>query len=145
MRDALLGLLVISLPMLAGVLFYGFRRLGVYLDNRQGLTGIAAVGARVGKLALNIVADLEATLRPVLKDVTSDGKLTLEEARRIKGTALNDLKRALGAEGLEQVVQVIGIERPAIDQYLSGEIETAHKQVKALNAKSSVPGPSLPK
>lgn len=127
--------LVQSLPFLWTAVFLlltkiAFPKLTAWLDakaadaNASAATkAISAVASKVEHFAEAVVADLNATLKPALAEATADGKVTPEEAAKLRALALERMKALLGTAGLAGVTGVLGIGAAAVDGYLSSVVE----------------------
>jgi hypothetical protein len=99
-------------------------------------------GAAVSQLALLAklaVAEVEATLRPLLKEATADGKLTKEEAEKLKAAALAKLIEMAKTHGFEEARKLLETLAPPVVALLSGFIESAVTAQKAPTAVVAVP------
>src|SRR5688500_3695396 len=65
-----------------------------WLRARAELSRIGVEMERIWQLASSIVADIEVRLRPTIKEVTADGKISAAEGQRLKAEALAALKAA---------------------------------------------------
>lgn len=104
--------------------------LGTWATSRWKDSKVSLAIARTSHFAGVVVQDIEATLRPAMRAVTVDGKITPEEARHLKEAAMTRLKTMLGEQGLQELSGIVGVFAPSVDAYLSGVIE---KRVAALH------------
>jgi hypothetical protein len=79
------------------------------------------VWARAWEVVQSVTAHVEVHMRPLLMTSISDGKLSREEAEKLKEQAIKLAKESLGEKGLEQVRKFFGTE----ELFLSGLIERA--------------------
>lgn len=94
-----------------------------WLREKAATTQAARVGLVFGELAQSIVADLEVTLRPKLQVALADGKLTPEEGRALKNSAMGRLTQLAPLELTRSAHQLFG---PLLADWLSGLIERAN-------------------
>lgn len=139
-------LLPVLATAVAGGLAWLLTQLGLWIRAKWAGTKLALLTARVSELAAMVVADLEASLRPKLAEAAADGKLTPEEAAIIKKAAMDRLKELLQEHGIAEIKEVLGIFAPQVEHFLSGAIEKALSEHKALQAAGvgASPGPSSP-
>jgi hypothetical protein len=124
-----------------GALVWAAGKGGAYLGAKESESKLARIGGWALHLAMGVVADLEATLRPALGQAAKDGKLTKEEMLQLRDAALKRLKELLGERGLGELQKVLGIAAPQLDAYLMGLIERA---VDLLPASVQKPGVVVP-
>lgn len=71
-----------------------------------------------------VVANMSATLLPIIREAAKDGVLSPSEVATLRTTALAKLKESLGTEGIAAVQEVLGVVAPSLDSFLSGFLET---------------------
>jgi hypothetical protein len=106
--------------LLAKVLFF----LGKKLDAQAESSKLAAVGAKFAHFAEVVVADLDATLKPQLKEATKDGVLTAAEIAQLRTVALDRLKKLAGEHGIKELQGVLDFGATQVDGYLTGLVES---------------------
>ena len=110
------------------------------LHAQANATKAQAVAAKALHFAEVVTSEIEATLRPMIQEFSRDGKISRDEADRLRSTALELLKSMLGKHGLEELRGVLGIAAPQLDVYLSGLIE---KAVSSLPSTHDAPATSV--
>lgn len=141
----LAGLFTMSLqfllPPLVGVLTVGAARLTTFIHGKVKNEYLEGVLLRLDDAVLTVVKDLEQTIVREIKRASADGKIPVEERRRIKDMALAKLKSYLGPKGLQLLVKVLGLSGSALDAFLVSKIEAAVHDVgmtsRALGAGSA--------
>jgi hypothetical protein len=111
--------------------------LSKFIGLKIGSAKTDAIVDRVAGFARLIVLDLEATLRPTLRAVTADGKLSPQEKVQLRGEALARLRGLLGEHGMTELAGVLGVAAPKLADVLLGHIETAVLEMKAAKATAS--------
>lgn len=129
---------------LATVLGLVFVKLAALLDAKKGESKIAAIGAKALHLAEVSVKDLEATLKPKLKEACADGVLTAAEFQLLREAGIGRLKVLLGEAGIKELGDVLGIVgEMALHAYLGGVVEKQVADIKSEVA-PAVPLPVTP-
>jgi hypothetical protein len=91
-------------------------------------------GAAMDQLALLAkvaVVEVETTLRPLVKEVTADGRVTPEEAAKLKKAAVDKLLEMAKARGFEEAKKLLESTVPAVGTLVSGFVESAVAAQKA--------------
>jgi hypothetical protein len=99
--------------------------LAKWLGEKAKDSKAARVALNVWELAQAVVAHVEVHIRPTIREVLADGKLTADEGKRVKAEALKLLREALGEHGLKELKGALGLFGPQVEVYLSGVIERA--------------------
>ena len=81
---------------------------------------VAGVLERLGNFAFTVVAELNQTVVDQLK---KDGKWNAEEAAKVKQLALDKLKSYIGAAGLKEAMEILGLDNETLLKFLSTLIE----------------------
>lgn len=136
---ALVGLAPVLLTVLVAAVVWALNALREKLTHDGKASRLAFVIERSLVLAGAIVRDLEATMRPLLKEASADGKLTTEEIRRIKSAALIQLQASLKDKGLKELQEVLRIEAGQLGVVLGGFVERALDNMKAEQARGLPP------
>lgn len=130
LKDALLSTFIqVVLPVLAtgltAVLTWVFAQLALKLGTQKGASKLALVGEKAFHFAQVVVAELDATLKPKLQEMSADGVLTAAEIGQLRDIALNRIKELLAERGLKELQNVLGLVGPQLDVYLRGLLERA--------------------
>lgn len=83
-----------------------------------------AIGV-VDHLAENIVADLNASMKPQLAVLGEGGVLDAAGKAKLKSTAVASLKASLATNAAKAAEDLLAIVSPSLESYLSGAIEKA--------------------
>lgn len=137
--EAALALAGIVITALAGIVS-GF--ITKWLSSRAQSNDIARVAFKVWEKAQNVVAHVAVGEGSDLRLALSDGKITPEEGRALKEKAITLFKEQLGANGIAEIRDVLGIGADTLAVFLSGYIERALSVYKAPTI-SSAPDGSL--
>jgi hypothetical protein len=127
---------------LAALLALGLRKLQAL---KIGSERTDAAVDRALEFARLVVADLEATMRPAVAAAGADGKLTPEEAAKLRAVAMDRLKALMGQHGVTELAGTLNILAPQVSEVLGGYLERAVlelKATKALAAPVEAPSPS---
>lgn len=129
-KGALLSAFVQYLvPVLATALASGLSWLlaqaGLWLKAKASTSKTAAALGQLAFLAEIVVADIEAHERPLLKELTSDGKLSKEDGQRLLELAVTRLKTLAKERGFDEAKRLLETFSPAVESLLSGLIEKA--------------------
>ncbi len=74
-----------------------------------------------------------------LKAASANGQLTPDERAKVKQAAIDTIKSHLGAKGIAEVANVLGLEDGAVDRLLTTRVEAAVHDIKAARS-SPAPG-----
>lgn len=120
-----------------GIAFFGARYVNALTGTAKKLQVLKLVAAK----ASVVVAELDATMRPLLVASFADGKLDAAEAAKIKSVAMLKLRELLGTEGVSAIREVIGITTDgALEMFLGGALELA---LKGLRFQGVLPGATI--
>jgi len=126
--------LAVVVPLAIGALcagaVYALAKLGQLLGNKAKANRMWLLLVKVEELAVAIVRDVEATVKPEAQRLTADGRLSPDEARRLRDLAMARLKTSLGERGREQLGSVLGLAGVAVEGFLAGKVESAVAAVK---------------
>jgi hypothetical protein len=144
--------LPIALTGLVGVIVWAVKALAAKLTAEGKATKLQNAESRLALFAAAAVADVEATLRPLVAKASEDGKLTPEEAAELKKAAMDRVKAMLADKGAAEVQAILGIFAPQLEVIISGFIERAVGRLPpsvpdapvAVAAAAVVPRPSTP-
>lgn len=94
-----------------------------WLASKSKTNRLARVTARVWDVFSSVTA--AAVMSPRFKEILADGKVTAEERKEAIVFILAEGKKALGAQGIDDVADVLKIGTAAVEPYLVGLIERA--------------------
>jgi hypothetical protein len=103
-----------------------------YLRSKSATDKAAHIGLVITEAARAAVLELDATIKPKLKEYLSDGVLSDVEKADLKARALEILKTKLPAGVLSTAATVFGA--AFLDTYLGGKIEQAVSEKNAVQA-----------
>lgn len=133
------------MALLTSVLLPALQRYLQAKASAEGATAaqkaMAAVALKVEHFAELVVADLNATLKPLILEAAKDGNVSPEEWAKLKATAMERVKVLLGQEGLASLTGILGIGASAAETYLSGAIEKAVEAAKPAPVAAAAPSP----
>lgn len=109
---------------LAGLAWLGVK-LSSWISSQTENALVENALLRVQHLAFTVVKDLSQTVADAYKAAAADGKLTKDEAKAIKRTAVGTLKSYLGKKGLKELTAATGLEGGALDDFLGSTVESA--------------------
>ena len=114
---------LVALIALAG------RKWGLFVDSKVDNDYLNGALQRLGVLVATVVGELQQTVVDKLK---SEDKWTAETAAEVKAEALANLKAYLGAKGLAEVMDVLGLsDGSLLDKLLGSLIESKISELKA--------------
>jgi hypothetical protein len=113
-------------------------------------TGIHWLGARAGELiqakvknerlraallrledaVVTAVKDVEQTLVVEYRELASDGKLSREDRRRLKETAVRKVKTFLGSAGLKELGNVLDVWKLSVENLIGAKVEATILDMK---------------
>lgn len=124
------------LDLLSAAAIAGIGVLAAFLRAKAAESKAARVGLVVTEAARSAVLELDATIKPKLKDYLADGKLSDDEKAELKHLAMDLLKTKLPAGLLSTAGSIFGA---FTDTYLAGKIEQAVAAKKAMEAAAVPP------
>ena len=130
---------------IAAILALGLKALAKKLEADAGSSKFSAAAAKVVHFTATVAQDLEVELREPMRAASKDGKITPEEAARLRHLALGRVRALLTQRGMDEVRAALGLQAAgALDTYLSGVLErvVATMPGKApVEARNGVPSP----
>jgi len=116
-----------------------------YLAKRAATSKTFAVLASFWEVVRSTVAHADVELRPALTAALADGRLSPEEGKALKEAAIKLVRAQLGTGGLAALQNVLKVELPGLETYISGAIERAlYEQKAAVVVGAPVNGPGAP-
>ena len=133
MEDSVASLLAEIAPVLVSVLgaliSWGLVEFNRFLRSKVKSDKVRDAIDKVNDIVKSSVDLIGQKLVDDLKRASADGKLTIEEARKVKGAAFKLAKRNLTEETTKLMVKAFG----DLDALLSGKIETEVRKSKINN------------
>lgn len=100
-------------------------QLALWLKSKNNATKTQLALMQLAFLAEIVVTDIEATMRPLIKEVTDDGHIKPEEAERLKKIAMDRLVALAKERGFSEAQKLLEAMAPSITPFLSGIVERA--------------------
>jgi hypothetical protein len=140
--DIALRILVMASPMLLGAVGLAVVRLRPRVDElikakvkNEYLRGALV---RLDDAVCGAVRELQQTTVDDLKGASPDGRLTPEQRAQLKRDVLDKAKAYLGARGVAEISEILGLGMPELDNKISGAAEAAIYDLKVARAASGV-------
>ncbi|MGH8525244.1 MAG: hypothetical protein ACREXY_13865 [Gammaproteobacteria bacterium] len=129
-KSALLGLFVqYILPVLATAIASGLTwvlaQLALKIQAEWSQSKWGAAMTQLALLAKSAVAEVEATLRPLIKEAAADGSISKEEAEKLKKAAIDKLVEMAKVQGFEEARKLLETLAPPVLALVGGFIESA--------------------
>ena len=136
---------LVLVPLTAiGVAWLG-GRVGELVQAKVGNEALRGVLLRLQDAVVTAVKDLEQTIVADAKAAASDGRISREEARRIKDKAVRQVKSYLGPTGLKQLGEVLGLWELSVEDFIGSKVEASVLDLKrAAPLTAPVPPPTAP-
>ena len=119
----------------------GIAMLTAFLRAKAQESKVAGAGLLLSEATRAAVLEIDTTLKPQLQAALADGVLTDAEKAKLKAAALELVKQRLPAAALASAKGVFG---GFLDTYLSGKVEQAVLEKKALEKPAPAPVPPTP-
>lgn len=111
--------------LVASGLVWALGQLGLWLKSKTSATRSAAGLAQLAYLAEIVVADIEATARPLVQEIAADGHISSTEGERLKKMAMERMVELAKQRGLDEARKLLEAMAPAVVPFLSGLVEKA--------------------
>ena len=108
----------------AALLGLALQKVLALLGARTQSTQLASTLMQVGDSVGAAVRHVEQTLRPAIQEATADGKVTPEEAAKLKQAAVDAVKAELG-DRLGGMAKLLGLTPEGVENFLARRIEAA--------------------
>jgi len=128
-----LAALQIVSPLLIAALTWAAAKLASYIKSKVNSEYLRGVLVRLDEAVVTAVKGLQQTVVDEIKAANADGKITEAEKKRIKDSALANVKSYLGAKGINVLSEVLGLSGGALDGFLSSKIESAVHDIRVTN------------
>ena len=129
MKDALLTFCVPIAPLLAPLLLalmgVVVAKLNAYIAAHVKSKRWAGALSRLDDTVFTVVGDIAQTSANTLKADSADGKLTVDEAARLKTAAIAKVKTYLGESGLNDLCEILCLDPATVHDFLGSKIEAA--------------------
>ena len=133
---------LVLVPLTAiGVTWLG-GRVGELIQAKVNNETLRGVLLRLDDAVVTAVKDLEQTIVADAKVAAADGKISREEARRIKDKAVRQVKSYLGPDGLKQLGTVLGLWELSVEDFIGSKVEASVLDLKR-TAVPSVPASTV--
>jgi hypothetical protein len=132
--DIAYKILEILLPILVAGLTWASAKLASFINAKVKNEYLKGTLARLNDAVLASVKEAQQVAVQGLKEANKDGKVTKEEAAKIKEDVLAVVKSHLGMRGLQELARVLGLDTEGVQKLLSSKIEAAVHDIKASSA-----------
>ena len=124
MKETLLTtLLPLALSVLSAAAVWALARLSTFLHAKATASKAYAALDRLSVTVSAVVADLNGTVVPKLREKAANGHLTAADIAELRVLALARLKVIWGEQGLKLLSDEAGILLPGLETLLSGLLE----------------------
>jgi len=132
-------------PVLMAVITWVGAKLAQLLSARVKNEYLRGVLVRLDDAVVSVVREINQVTVEAIKSASVDGRLPAGARDTIKNAALNAIKSHLGAEGLEELGRVLGLDGPAVDRMIGTRIEaTVHSLKTQRTSNGTSPGVEVP-
>ncbi len=97
---------------------------------------LKGVMVRLDDAVFAAVREVQQVTVDSLKAASADGQLTPDERAKVKQAAIDTIKSHLGAKGIAEVANILGLENGAIEKLLSTRVEAAVHDLKSARSAS---------
>lgn len=108
---------------LASLAAWALYRLSTYVQSRTRNERVRAIEERVFGAVAVAVRDIEQRVRPTIKQVGADGRVTSEEAARLRAEAWAAVRAQLGQLGWADLLELFGGDTMQAHRYIERAIE----------------------
>ena len=105
-------------------------RAGELIQARVDNERLRTILLRLDDAVVTAVKDLGQTLVGELRARTKDGKLSREDRRHLKETAVRHVKTYLGSTGLKELGRVLGLWELSVDDLIKSKVEATVHDLK---------------
>lgn len=126
MKDLLPQLLLIASPIALAALAWLSMKAANLINANTKNAYLRGVMLRLNDATLTAVREVQQVYVSTLKA----GPLSVDQATRAKAAALDSVKSHLGARGLVELAQVLGLDGTAVDRLLGAKVEAAVAEIK---------------
>ena len=98
---------------------------------------VSGVLRRLDDAVFVAVREVEQVAVAELKAASSDGLLSAEDRRRVKGAALNAARSYLGYKGLLEVGKVLGLKNGELERIVEARVEAAVYELRNGSARTA--------
>jgi hypothetical protein len=98
---------------------------------------LRGVLVRLDDAVVSVVREVNQVTVEAIKNASVDGRLPQGARDAIKNAAMNTVKAHLGAKGLTELAQVLGLDSPAVDRLIGTRIEATVHSLKAQTSSAS--------
>lgn len=132
-------------PVLMAVITWVGAKLAQLLSARVKNEYLRGVLVRLDDAVVSVVREVNQVTVEAIKSASVDGRLPAGARETIKNAALNAIKSHLGADGLEELGRVLGLDGPAVDRLIGTRIEaTVHSLKAQTSSNGTSPGVEVP-
>lgn len=111
-----------------------FVQLGLFVGAHYGATKWGSAMAQLTQVFALAVRTIEARLRPLVKEFSADGGISLMEAKKLRDAAIEEAKAIAKTNGFELAEKLLADLSPAAASLLDGFVEQAVARMKTEQA-----------
>lgn len=133
MKGAEIGVQIYQVlaPVLMAVVTWVAAKLAQLINARVKNEYLRGVLIRLDDTVASVVREVNQVTVESIKSSSADGRLTASARDVIKNAALQTVKAHLGAKGIAELSQILGLDGSAIDRLIGTRIEATVHDLKA--------------
>ena len=139
MDQIIAALIDLALPALVTGIIWGITKVASYFKAKTNIEYAQGAIARLNEAVVMAVREVEQTVKADIVKRKADGKITADDARGIKATAIAAAESYLGAKGIAELIKVLGIDASLVDKLVGGKIEQVLSEMKDEKASTASP------
>jgi hypothetical protein len=124
----------VLLSAVATGLTFVLAKLGQYLSKKAEHSKWVLSMEQLALLAKLSVTEVEATLRPLVKEFAADGSITADEGKKLKAAAVAKLIELAKNQGFAEAQKLLEVVAPEVMALVSGFVEMSVTGMKASQA-----------
>jgi hypothetical protein len=140
LTDVALMALQVAAPVLMAALSWAAAKLATLIRSKVDNEYLRGALVRLDDAVLTAVKELQQTVVAEVKAASADGKIDDAERKRIKDTALANVKSYLGPKVLAVLAELLGLSGGTLEQFLGSRIEAAVHDLRV--TERAVSGPN---
>ncbi|WP_233104165.1 hypothetical protein [Haliangium ochraceum] len=128
-------------PVLLAALAWLSAKAASLIQGKVSNEYLRGVLVRLDEAVTTAVKDLQQTVVDEIKRASADGKLTSEEKKRIKQSAIDHVKSYLGPKGVRILAEVLGLDDDGLGGFLAARVEAAVHDLRLTDRAVAAPEP----
>ena len=113
-------------PIVAAAAAWALFKFGSWLKSKTQNERVRALIDIATRSAGTAVKSVEATLRPTIKKLAADGKLTPDEGSGLRSAAVEAMRRDMGPAATDLLQKSLQLGRDEFDRWLERQVEAAN-------------------